>query len=72
MAIEFHRYEGWPPKIGATGAPRLTESEARAYVNGFVLSDERYASGHKGYCIRQYCKRETGEYRYIGGIFSGW
>ena len=71
--MPFHRYEGWPPENASTTVPRLTETEARAYVHGWELVEERSATGvHRDYSIRQYYNPETGEHRFVGGAFKSW
>ena len=73
MESVFHRYDGWPPEKSRMRVPRLNEMEARKHVHGFDLVEERGVVGEpQGYEIREYRSRETGEFRYLGGVFTGW
>jgi hypothetical protein len=73
MESTFHRYEDWPSDNSTLRLPRLTSEEARVLVADCDLTEERpVTGGPPGYVIREFRHRQSGEYRYVGGVFAGW
>lgn len=67
----FHEYEDWPAENTKLRVPRLGRAEALARVAGYQFIEERTTTGGlPDYTIREYRSQESGESRWLGGVFS--